>query len=421
MRRSIASIILSLLSLAPFSTGLAQDGDQAFAAGNQSFANGDYSRALAYFEDARDAGVEGPAVHYNIAVCQYHSGNYDEADATFRLVADRYPQMRALAEYNRGLVLLRQDRESEARPLFEQATRGPDQKVAQLATAALRRLDSGREPVEQPSRWASFVDVSVGHDDNVALLEESSLPTGQSSESPFTEALAVISGPLSARSGLRFDGSAYAVRYDDAGQLDQTSVRLSGAYHWTTRAWRMEAESHFNRTTLDGDEFEERLGVGLNLKRPLSSSMTLGVQVVHDEVDGAESQFDYLEGSREQVGVSMDRYSRSGRVTLAYQLESNDRVGASVAATRSRVSVRYRYTMSTHWDADVGLSLRTSAYDDLVVPRDEDLTELSLGLGRSFALGLRLYVTYRGSDNNSSVDAFSYTRRRISLGVTKTF
>jgi hypothetical protein len=421
MRRLIALILFGAASLLPPTAALAEDASQAFAAGSRAFAEGDYLRALAYFEDARDAGVQGPAIHYNMGVCHYRLENYEQAEDSFRLVANRYPEMRALAEYNLGLVLLKQHRDGDARRSLERARAGGDEKVAQLAAAMLRRLESSAQPVEQSPRWVSLVDVKLGHDDNVALIDDSSLPAGQSVASPFTEALAVISGPLSTGSGLRFDGSAYVVRYNDAGEFDQTALRLGGAYHWATRVWRMEAESHVNRTTLDGDGFEERLGVGFNLKRKLGSATTLGIQVVHDEVDGVESQFDYLEGSREQVGVSIDRYGEAGRLTLAYQLELNDRVSASVAPTRNRVSLRYRYTMSPHWGADFGLSLRASAYDDLQVPRDEDLTELSLGFLRNFARGLQLSGTYRWSDNSSNVDLFDYQRNRISLGVTKSF
>jgi hypothetical protein len=183
----------------------------------------------------------------------------------------------------------------------------------------------------------------------------------------------------------------------------------------------MEAESHVTRTTLGGDGFEERLGVGLAARRSLSTATVLSLNVVHDEVDGAESQFDYLEGARNQVGASIDRHGPNGRLTFAYQLEANDRASASVAPTRNRFSARYRYTAGTHWDADFRLSFRTSDYDELAMPRGEDLAELWLGFGRNFARGLRVYGAYQGSENDSDDELFSYTRSRIGLGLSKTF
>ena len=51
--------------------------------GNDAFARGDFAAALAYFEAARDAGMSGPAVHYNIAVCEYRLERWTAAEASF--------------------------------------------------------------------------------------------------------------------------------------------------------------------------------------------------------------------------------------------------------------------------------------------------------------------------------------------------
>lgn len=422
MQSLITLIALALGSIAPFSVAFAEDVSAAFAAGTQSFVEKDYSRALANFEEARNAGVEGPAIHYNIGACHYRLGDYARAEVEFRLVADRYPAMRSLAEYNLGLVLLHEQRESEARVLFAQAREHDSgDKVAQLATTILTRLDSPREAAGRLSRWMSFVDVNVGHDDNVALIADSSVPAGQSVDSAFSEAFVAISGPLSPGRGLRFDGNVYAVRYNDAAEFDQTAIHLGGAYHWAMTRWQMEAESHFNRSTLDGDGFEQRLGLGVTLKRSLSPQTLLGMQLVRDEVDGIESQFSYLEGSRALVGLTFEWFRSSGRLTLGYQFESNDRASASASPTRNRIFVRYRYAMSPNWGADVGLSLRDSAYDDLAVTQDEDLTELAFRLTRNFARGLHLNAGYEWSDNRASVDVFTYARSRVSVGMTKSF
>ena len=67
-----------------------------WAAGAGAFESSDYQTALNHFISARDGGLEGPAVHYNIAVSQFKLGRFDDAAETFRLIADRYPQMEGL-------------------------------------------------------------------------------------------------------------------------------------------------------------------------------------------------------------------------------------------------------------------------------------------------------------------------------------
>lgn len=423
MRNAITlPVLVFIFATLFFSTLPAQAASAVFSAGTKAFTEGDYSKALADFQKARDSGVEGPAVHYNIAVCQYRLGNYPQAAAEFRLIAERYPKMRALAEYNIGLALLHENRRTEARREFERARESStDEKVTQLAEAMLRRTAPRRELAQNTPKWVSLVDFNAGHDDNVALLDSSSLPAGQSAGSAFTELLAVVSGPLSSGPGLRFNGGIYAVRYPDASAFNQTATRLGGAYQWTAGHWRMQAETHFSESTLDGSAFEHRLGAGIGLKRLLSRTTAIGLSLVRDQISSGSSQFAFVKGSREQLGWSWDRYGKSGRLTLAYRLESNSRASPTVSPTRNGVSIRYRYSMSRTWDSDLSLSLRRSAYSDPTVARNEDRTQLRLGVRRRFSGSWLLIGTFLWSDNRSNVPAFAYTRDRVSVGVTKDF
>src|SRR5262245_18743055 len=113
----------------------AAEPDSPFAAGTAAFESGDYRAALRFFEAARAAGSAGPSVPYNIAVSRYRLGDYEVAEAEFADLGRRFPEMRALAEYNRGLALLRLERDSAAREAFESARTGADPKISGLAAA----------------------------------------------------------------------------------------------------------------------------------------------------------------------------------------------------------------------------------------------------------------------------------------------
>jgi len=422
MRQLITVVaLLTLSSGLPLHPVAAQDAETLFAAASAAFEDSDYLQALALFQNARDAGIQGPSVHYNIGVCQYRLGNYAGAENAFRTVADGYPAMRGLALYNLGLVRLRQGRDAEAAQLFSQARDdSSDQKVTQLAETMLQRMTPAARAT-RPPRWRSMADFNIGYDDNVALIDEASLPAGQSVDSAFTELFGAISGPLTNVPGFRFDGSAYAVSYADAGEYDQVALRLGGAYQWTTADWYIEAGPHLNRSTLDGDGFEQRLGADLRLWRALTSSTSLSIRFSHHEIDSVESRFAFIDGSREQFQILWNRRGQAGRVTLGYDLELNDRDNASVSPTRNRLWARYRYNASPEWAADVRLALRSSSYDDLTVVRDEDLADLSLGYVRHLSDGWQLSGRYRWSDNDSNIGFFAYSRNRLTIGLTKNF
>lgn len=422
MRRFLSALAISMLcGLLPESRATAQATSDVFEAGRAAFTSGNYEQALIDFEAARDGGAQGPAVYYNIGVCQYRLQHYEEAANAFGTLIEDYPAMRNLAEYNLGLVRMKQGRESEARQYFEQVSyEGHDEKLNSLAEAMLRRIDAADRSVDHDNEWINFIDVSIGHDDNVALIDEANLAAGQSVDSPFTELLVVVSGPISSASGLRFDGSVYDVRYSDAGEYDQTAVRLGGVYAWNSGQWHLEAGPGFGYSTLNGDGFERRLGVGMSVRRDLGSSLKLGLSFGHDEVDDINAEFAYVNGSRDRVGVTLDRFGDSGRLTLGYRWELNDRADASVSPVRNRASLRYRYAMSPSWSVDGQLAYRRSVYGDLPVARDENRLELSLGLVRHLA-GWEVNGNYSWYDNESNVDIYSYERSRLMLGLTKSF
>jgi hypothetical protein len=399
----------------------AQVSSDPFAAASSAFSDGDYLRALALFEDARNAGSQGPSVQYNIGVCQYRLGLFDEAALTFRALADDYPAMRELALYNLGLVRTQQDRTAEARTLFSQVREDSnDGKLVALAEAMLRRTAPARSAVARPA-WNRLVDINIGYDDNVALIDEASVPATQSVGSAFTDLLGVISGPRRSQPGFRFDGSAYLVAYGDASQFDQTAIRAAGSYEWALANWRLEVGPQFNFSTLDGDGFEQRLGIGALARRRLTASAWLTLRATHDEIDNASSRFAYIEGSRDQLGVSVDLIGGTGRLTLGYDIESNDRADPGVSPSRNRLWVRYRYSSSPDWSTDARLALRNSSYDDLAIPRDEDLIDLTLGYTRRFAGGWEASGGLRWSDNDSNISLLTYSRSRFNLGLTKNF
>ena len=411
-------MLVSLLlptSLWAADPGAAKD---AFEAGRTAFAQDDYLLALSNFEIARDSGLAGPAIHYNIAVCHYKLDDYQAAESAFRIVSNDYPAMRSLAQYNLGLVAMKQSRDDEARTYFEQARQSSlDEKVARLAENMLRRLD----PIPEAKRWFSMINARLGHDDNVSLIADIGLPAGESAASNFTEFFGVLSGPLSSRRGLRFDGSFYSVRYSDVQGFDQNALRLGAVYQWRWGNWQTEAGPYLNHSTLDGNGFEQIASAGIALKRAINDHMSVSARYEHDEIDEIEPQYSFVSGSRDRFRFMLQSRSNKAITTVGYILEQNDRQDPNVSPTRNGLFARIRYSLRPNWLLDLEMSLRASSYNDLPQQRDEDLTEVAVGVSRTFQSGWRITGAYRWSENDSNDTIFSYDRARVSFGLNKAF
>jgi tetratricopeptide (TPR) repeat protein len=386
----------------------------AFAAATTAFETGDYRRALRLFETARANGSDSAALHYNIGVCQYRVGDYTEAAATFALVRDRFPQFAAVAEYNRGLALSALNDRNAARTAFQRARAGDDA-LAGLADSALARLGAANAP---RSRWVGYFDVAAGHDDNVALVDELSLPATVSASTSFTELVGYAGGRVGQRGSLSFSG--YSVRYADASQFDQTALRVDTAFGWSPGDWRFEAGPHFAETLLDGDGFERALGVSLRAIRPITERVTFDVRLVYDDLDAPSSRFAFIDGTRQRLRLGLESRGQQSRIRVGYEIEANDRASASVSPDRDRLVLNLQRGAG-RWSLEATLAYRQSDYDDLAAPRHERLTEIGAAARRNLQKGWLFGTEYRLADNDSNIAQFGYRSRRVSLSVGKGF
>ncbi len=395
---------------------VASDGSALFADGERAFAAGDYHEALRLFTAARKVGSTGPSTYYNIGVCQYRLRDYDAAEATFATLAAEFPAMRPLAEYNRGLALRADGNLAEARVAFDRARSSTDDKLIALANVQLREIGAGQTVAD--AYWTGYFAAGLGHDDNVALLNEIVVPSSEAA-SPLAEVLGVLTWNFGPRP-MRFDASAYAVRYPEVGYYDQTAVRLALEAEQRLGQWTLIAGPTLGRSTLDGEAYEERIGADLRARRRVGMDFIFEARAVYDDADAAAASFAYLDGSRRLLRLSM-QHTGAVRIRAAYDLERHSRADPGVSPSRQRMSVVYQRAISQPWVLDATLAHRTSRYRGAIAPRDERLLELALGARRELLNNWMIGVEYRWFDNDSTVDEFVYGGQRIAVGLSKNF
>lgn len=413
--RLIAAILL-LTAVKVTNAGIAED----WEAGKQAFRSGDFRSAIVYFEMARDAGMSGPAVHYNIAVSQYRLRRYEDAGETFSLIAERFPKMRGLAEYNLGLVARRLGRDRQATEHFLRAYElSPDNReIRVLASGELREM---QPEVQLASRWRGAIGVRGGYDDNVVLRDENTLSPGSTTDSSMFDVFAIVEGPWRADGGLRLQASAYLVRYPDAEQFEQTELRAGALYDWRSDDWRIEAGAHAGAGTLGGEDFDREFGGSLRLLRHFGRNAAVDARFIYDEIRDADSLFPGIEGSRQQFDLRYRWYRSGHRIQLRYWMETNDRQDPGVSPDRQRYSADYRYQPDRGIGWETGIDFRTSDYEEVVTPREEDLTTLRAALTWRLPADWLTMIEYRQADNDSTDEFFAYDRQQITIGAMKLF
>lgn len=413
--RFIAIVATLLLAAA---TIVVADELPAWDAGQAAFEAGDYRAALDHFEAARRAGLDGPAVHYNIAVCQFTLGHHEAARDTFQLIASRFPRMRGLAEYNMGLAERRLGNTPAAQRHFIRAFElSPDDaNLRALSFSMIREIGP-----QQSSDWYGLVSVRTGHDDNVALRDSTALPVGVTGESPLADLFATVRGPLPGLDDVLLDASLYVVAYPDAGDFDQLETRVGAVYGRETADWWFEAGLFLTYGTLGGMSFNREIGADLVAVRYLDEHSSLEFRYRYDAVEAAGADFGGIEGDRQRVDLRYRYDGERHHLSVRAGVEKNDRLSPGVSPSRERLYIDYRLDLAETWHLEAGLQFRASEYDELATPRSEDLSSASIGLSRDFGRAWQVSLYAQFGENDSNDPQYGYERTQWTIGALRSF
>jgi tetratricopeptide (TPR) repeat protein len=402
------ALIVSTSTWATSADALAQ-----YSEATAAFQAEDFSKARALFERALAAGMEGPAVHYNIGASAYRAGDLPRAERAFREVA-RTPSMAALAHYNLGLVALDRRDEREARDWFERSIR-QDPADERLMALASRRLAELPQP-RSTGVWSYYARGGGGYDDNVALRSDS-IETSANGETDSYGELNVA-GNYSF-GAWRLDAGAGMLEYLKLNEFSQTSFYLGVARRFRLDNWSFEFGAHGSQLSFGGEIFERNTAAGVLAARMFGGGSRLRARLRTTSVEG-KGRFSGLTGDRTELGLYYDRTWRAWSFGAHTRGELNDSEDEIFATRWVQLGAEARYALSPFWGLNVGAALRRTtrpARPDTLEGWKDNRVSLLVGATRALWKQAQLYVRYEHERNDSPVAGFDYDRNRASASV----
>jgi len=358
--------------------------------------------------------MEGPAVHYNIGVAAYRSGQLDRAERAFHEVA-RTPAMAGLANYNLGLVLLKRGKPEHARRYFEYASHDTDERLAGLAARQLGDLP----PPPPPVAWSLYARGGAGYDDNVALRSESIEGSGTGEDDVFAELL--FAGSATFAEHWRVDAGAAWLNYSDLDEFDQSAFSLGGARIFEIADWYLEAGVYANYLTLGGDVYEQSAAAEARATRNFSGGRRLQARFRATAVDG-EGDFSGLTGSRTELGLRYEWSWQAWNFSAYTRGEINHADDEVFASRWAELGGTADYALTTRWNLTGGAALRQTrhpaqpAADIEESWKDKRLT-LRLGAIAKYWKQAQLFIRYEHERNDSPIDFYEYDRNWIAASI----
>jgi len=365
------------------------------------------------YEQALALGLDGPAVHYNIGVAAYRSGDLARAERAFREVA-RTEAMAALAHYNLGLVELKRGAPQAARGYFELAARdGGDERVASLAAQRLEELP----PAAPPVTWTVYARTGAGYDDNVALRSDSIDGSASGENDAFAELL--LSASSSFARDWRVDAAAALLNYRELDEFDQGAFSLGVARGFSPGSWYIEPGLYADHLTLGGDVYEQSAAANVRAVRKFRFAGTLQAELRATAVDG-KGDFAGLSGSREGIGLRYEWAWQAWGFGVQGRAEDNNSDDEVFATRWTELGATAQWALSPRWSFNAAASRRRTrhpAQADIQEAWDDRRDTYRVGaIGKFWKQG-QVFMRYEHELNASPIDTHEYDRNWVAASI----
>ena len=273
LHRFISLLMIAVLLL--YSAVALASAKDDYSRGVEFFKKGDYHSAIASFRSAERQGMESAALYYNLGSAYYKLENYQASKKYFTRVTD-YPDKRALAEFNLGMIALKQGEEDRALGHFKYAqANSSDKKIIDAATRTIAGLAG------KGKRWGAYVLANVGYDDNISVTPDNlALGVDDTFWDLYASADVVLQGQR--KKGWLADAAYFRIDYSDSDTFDQDFYTIGIRKEHRFSSWDTTAHLKYGNSTFGGEDLQSFYNLRLLGSRPVSPNAKIILQYRYD-------------------------------------------------------------------------------------------------------------------------------------------
>ncbi len=403
-----------------FNSGLvAAKATSDFNQGARLFKANKYSAALGKFKRAEVQGMRSSALYYNLASSYYKTSQYSKAKIYYNKVR-QYKKLRYLAEYNLGLIALKQNKKKQARKLFVSVyKKSRDKKLVKMSGKRILKL---RPDIK---RWRAYASIGYGSDDNVNFS-----PSGISANKSdtFIEFNGVVDYLFAGnrRNGWMAEMSYYKVDYGKVNKSDEDEIGFGlKKFYKINDQWKSDYTFNYYKLTYGGNDYQTILKLGAVAQKKLSKTEQLLLKYRYEDISSDNVTYNYLAGTRQKARLEYRQYNISNIRKLYYELEVNNRenlASSNYSPTRHTLRAKYTHIFSPKWRATGDFSYRVSRYPAQGTQNRADTrVKGSAYLDYRFNKQTKLRTKIAYTTNNSNTNVFDYDRSVVSIGLSSSF
>jgi tetratricopeptide (TPR) repeat protein len=414
--------ILIITACVLYSAAALASAREDYDAGVELFKKGDYPSAIDSFKSAESKGMASAALFYNLGSAYYKIEQYDASKKYFTRVME-YPDKRALAEFNLGMIAIQQNNIEDALVHFQYAeANSSDKNIVDASRQTIAGLTGTGK------RWGAYVVANYGFDNNISVTpNELSIGVEDTFYNVYASADIVVHGDRGR--GWLLDAVFYTLDYSDSNSYDQDFYTLGLRNEQSFYSWDTIAQLKYGNSSFGGIDLQRFYQLDVLGAKPLSGNAQLILRYRFDDYISENPVYDFLQGWRQRAQIRYNRNTVNSNQQIYYELELNDRgelittvFSYDYSPTRNTLGGRYTRKLTDSWYLTGDLSYRVSNFPaSATVDRDD--TQWMLGILVDYRIDNTLQIrgNIRHTQNDSTVDIYSYDKSVISVGVSKRF
>jgi len=416
--KSIFMIALLVL----YSTVALASAKEDYNDGVSSFKKGDYHSAIASFKSAEKKGMESAALFYNLGSAYFKIEQYAASKKYFTRVTE-YPEKRALAEFNLGMIAIEENNSKAALDHFKYAeANSNDKKIVDAAKQTIASMTGTGK------RWGAYVAANFGYDDNISVTPDNlALGVDDAFYSLYASTDFLIQGKR--KSGWLLDAALFTIDFNDSDNFDQDFYTIGLKNEHRFSSWDTITHLRYGSSTFGGEDLQSFYKLDVLGIKALSANAKLLLQYRFDDFTSKNPVYDYLEGWRQRAQIRYARNTVNSNQQVYYEGELNNRgelvtslISYEYSPTRHTLGGRYTWKFSDQWFLTGDLAYRSSDFPaSATVDRDDTRWTLFVLLDYRIDTTLALKSNVRYIDNVSTVDIYTYDKTVITLGLSKLF
>lgn len=455
-----AYLLILLYLLVPISAHADTDKSAEYISekAQQAFAQKNYHSALTLYEKlARIDNDE--SVQFNIGVCLYKLGQWDEAASVFLTLYEN-DNSDELSLFNLALTEEKRNKLNTAKEYYDIIfISSESDALALIASERSAKIESvlgshsnseriyiekkNANPANNGKRWFVYASLNYGSDDNVVSFVDDSVQTG----SDYFHEL-VISPTWYSSSDLNnswiINGSYFQSNYTEQNDYDVDVAALSIRKNISiNRQNRVHAALQVDKSAVGGVEYLQSTSLNLGGRYLNQRGLRIRYGLRFKNSTESKDRFSAFAGDSLRGQISLHQSINKHRFGLSFSQErddKNDRVGDTsleedtliFSANRSTLVADWLYGANT-WSLKAYYNIRESRFsdenisflNDTLLPERVTRSDSRTLYGLSYSKTLNEFFSFdaelQNIDNGSNIESYDYNQQTISAGISVQF